>query len=165
MSGLRCRLFSGCGERGLLSSCGVQASPCGGFSGCGAWTPGCSGVSSCSSQALKHRQAQQLCCMGLAALHYVGSSWVRDQTRVSCIGRWNFFSSEPHHSLLISFPLVSLLSLFHSLYSPTLNERSVLGPLLSALSSPDVSILPEASHFSAAKCGYFQLRASCWEPC
>ena len=87
MSGLRCRLFSGCGERGLLSSCGVQASPCGGFSGCGAWTPGCSGVSSCSSQALKHRQAQQLCCMGLAALHYVGSSWVRDQTRVSCIGR------------------------------------------------------------------------------
>ena len=30
-------LFSSCGEQGLLSSCGVQASHCGGLSCCGAW--------------------------------------------------------------------------------------------------------------------------------
>ena len=31
-----CGLFSSCGEQGLLSSCGMQASLCGGFSCCGA---------------------------------------------------------------------------------------------------------------------------------
>ena len=41
MSGLRCRLFSGCGERGLLSSCGVQASHGSGWPWCGARAPGC----------------------------------------------------------------------------------------------------------------------------
>ena len=33
-SSLMCRLFSSCGEQGLLSTCGVQASHCGGFSCC-----------------------------------------------------------------------------------------------------------------------------------
>ena len=32
-----CGLFSSCGEQGLLSSCGVRASHCGGFSCCGTW--------------------------------------------------------------------------------------------------------------------------------
>ena len=34
---LLCGLFSSCGEQGLLSSCGVRASHCGGFSCCGTW--------------------------------------------------------------------------------------------------------------------------------
>ena len=34
---LLCGLFSSCGELGLLSSCGVRASHCGGFSCCGTW--------------------------------------------------------------------------------------------------------------------------------
>ena len=33
-------LFSSCGELVLLSSCGVQASHCSGFSCCGAWVLG-----------------------------------------------------------------------------------------------------------------------------
>ena len=32
-------------------------------------------------------QAQELWCTGLAALQYVGLSWIRDQTCVSRIGR------------------------------------------------------------------------------
>ena len=49
-------LFSSSGEQGLLSSCGAQASHCGGFSGCtaqaralGAW------AQSHSSLALEHK--------------------------------------------------------------------------------------------------------------
>ena len=37
---LAVQAFSGCGNRGLLSSCSVGASHCGGFSCCGAWTLG-----------------------------------------------------------------------------------------------------------------------------
>ena len=32
--------------------------------------------------------AQSLRCTGLVASRHVGSSWTRDLTRVSCIGRW-----------------------------------------------------------------------------
>jgi len=41
--GLCCRVqaFSRCGEWGLLSSCGAQASHCDGFSGCRAQALGC----------------------------------------------------------------------------------------------------------------------------
>jgi len=47
-------LFSSCGELVLLSSCGVQASHCSGFS---LWSMGsrCPDFSSCGSQALEHR--------------------------------------------------------------------------------------------------------------
>ena len=38
-SSLLRRLFSSCGEWGLLSSCGAQASHCGDFSCFGAWVP------------------------------------------------------------------------------------------------------------------------------
>ena len=44
--GLRCCVwaFSSCGERGLLSSCGARASPCGGFSCCEARALGRTGL-------------------------------------------------------------------------------------------------------------------------
>ena len=48
-------LFSSCSKQGLLSSCGVQASHCGGFSCCRAWTPGHQRFSSCGSLPLEHR--------------------------------------------------------------------------------------------------------------
>ena len=48
-------LLSNCGERELLSSCGVQASHCGGFFYWGAWALGCTDFSSCGPQALEHQ--------------------------------------------------------------------------------------------------------------
>ena len=61
---LRCCMlaFSSCGKWGLVSSRGVQASHCGGFSGFRAWILGARapvvaahGLSSCGSWALEHR--------------------------------------------------------------------------------------------------------------
>ena len=75
------RLFSSDGEWGPLSSCGVQASHCGGFS-CGAQALECVGFFSFSTWA------QQLWCIGLVAPLHVRSSGTWDQTHVSCIGRW-----------------------------------------------------------------------------
>ena len=47
----RCtRAFSSCGEQGLLSSCGMLASHCGGVSYCRAWALECR-LSSCGTQA------------------------------------------------------------------------------------------------------------------
>ena len=68
--GLYCctRAFSSYGERGLLSSYGVQASHRGGFSCSGAW-------------------AQQLQHADLVALGHVESFQTRDQTHVLCISR------------------------------------------------------------------------------
>ena len=69
-------------QAGLLSSCGAWASNCGGFSSRGA--------QACRLQQLQllgsRAQAQKL-CTSLVALCCVGSSWTRDRTRVSCIGR------------------------------------------------------------------------------
>ena len=56
--------FSSCSKQGLLSSCGVQAAHCNGFSHCG-------------TSALA-RRLQYLWCVGLVAPWHVGSS----QTRV-----------------------------------------------------------------------------------
>ena len=52
MLGLCCctLAFSGCGEQGLLSSCGAQASDCSGFSCCRAGALE-HGLGSCSTQA------------------------------------------------------------------------------------------------------------------
>ena len=92
-SSLLSRLVSSCGKWGLLSSCGVRASHCGGLSSCGAFILGHSGFSSCGkwAQQLHLRgagaQAQQW-RVGLAALLYAGSSWTRDGTCASCFGRW-----------------------------------------------------------------------------
>ena len=44
-------LFSSYGERGLLSSCGVQASRCHGFSCFAAWAHGHTGFSHCDTRA------------------------------------------------------------------------------------------------------------------
>ena len=49
------RLFSSCGEWQLLSSCGAQASHCGGFSCCRARVLGHTVYNSFSSQVLEHR--------------------------------------------------------------------------------------------------------------
>ena len=65
--GLRCFISLVLARQGLISSCGVQASHCAGFSCCGALAPG-------------HT--------GLVAPWHVGSSWTGDQTHVPCISRW-----------------------------------------------------------------------------
>jgi len=74
--GLHCstRAFSSCSEQGLLSSCGVRASHCGGFS-------------CCRAQALGHICFSS-CSKGSVALLHVGSSQTRDWTRAPCIGKW-----------------------------------------------------------------------------
>ena len=72
--------------------CGVQASRGGGLSHCGARTSGCLGFSSCGVGAqylqLPGAKAQvQMRWTGFVAPRRMGSSWIRDQTCVSCIGR------------------------------------------------------------------------------
>ena len=62
-----------CCTWGLFSSCGVQASCCGGFYCCRVWAVGWRGFSSCGTWA--------------EFPMYVESSWTRDQTHVPCIGR------------------------------------------------------------------------------
>ena len=59
----RCpQAFSGCGERGLLSSCSAWASHFGGFSCCGAWASGSqASVVECMSSVLATRRLS--CCM------------------------------------------------------------------------------------------------------
>ena len=76
-------LFSSCRQWGLLSSCGVWASHCGGFSCCRVQVLGCVAQ---QLQFLSFRaQAQQLWHTGLVAPQHVGSSWIRDGTHISCI--------------------------------------------------------------------------------
>ena len=100
-------IFSSCGHWGLLSSCGVQASPWGGFS-CGAQSLGTwasevvvCGFSGCGSWALEHRLCS--CGKGLAAWRHVGSSWIRDSTCVSCIGRQILYHWPTRESLFLYF--------------------------------------------------------------
>ena len=62
--------------RGLFSSCSVWASNFSGFSCCRAQTLGHVDFSSCSSHALEHRLN-----------NCVGSSRIRGQNYISCIGR------------------------------------------------------------------------------
>ena len=57
------RLFSSCGNPGLLSSCSPQTSHCSGFSCCRAWAIGDSGFSSCGSWALEHRLNSVACAI------------------------------------------------------------------------------------------------------
>ena len=64
-----------------LSSCGARALQSAGFSSCGTWAQQLLLVGS-------RAWAQQLWRTGLVAPRYVGSSWIRDQTSVPCIGRW-----------------------------------------------------------------------------
>ena len=81
--------FSSCGEWGLLSSCGVWTSHCGGFSRCGLW-------------ALE-RAGSVVVVYGLICPMVVESSWTRDWTHVPCIGRKilnHWPTREVHHKLL-----------------------------------------------------------------
>ena len=84
--GALCRLFSDCSEWGILSSCGVWASRCSGFS-CEAQALECMGFSSCGSRALAHRLSSGGAQTGLVVPRHVWSSRIRDWTWVSCIGR------------------------------------------------------------------------------
>ena len=63
----------------------VQASHCGGFSCCRARALGHADFSSCRLWALEH--GPNIWWKGFIDPRYVGSSWIRDQTPVSCIGR------------------------------------------------------------------------------
>ena len=72
-SWLPCRLFSSCGEWELLTSFGVWAFHCSGFSCSGVWVLGSSGFSCCGFQALQHRVNSDL-----VAPQHVGSSQIRD---------------------------------------------------------------------------------------
>ena len=72
-----------CSLHHSLSS--VQASHCGGFSCCRARALGHADFSSCRLWALEH--GPNIWWKGFIDPRYVGSSWIRDQTPVSCIGR------------------------------------------------------------------------------
>ena len=73
--GLCCctRAFSGCSERGLLSSCGMGASHCGGISFCRAWALAC-----------RLRSGGTQACCPLACGILLTGVW----TCVPCPGRW-----------------------------------------------------------------------------
>ena len=82
--------FSSCGEWRQLSSCGVSASHCCGFSCRRAWASDAQafivvvcGLGSCGSRTPEHRFNGG----GTKAWLPVGSSRTRDQTRASCLGR------------------------------------------------------------------------------
>ena len=72
------RLFPGCREQELISSCGAQAAHCGGASCCGAWALGLMA----SVVVVPRLQSTD----SIAAPRHVGSSQTRDRTRVSCTG-------------------------------------------------------------------------------
>ena len=75
-------------SRGSLSSYSTWASHYSGFSCFRAQAPGCSG----SVLWLPGSRAQaQSWHMVLVAPQHMGSSRIRDQTRVSCIGKWIFY--------------------------------------------------------------------------
>ena len=91
---LVCPAFSSCSRQGLLVSCGAWASHCGDVSRCRVWALWPAGFSGCSTDAQylpfpgSRAQAQDLWGTGLVALQLVGASRPRDQTCVSCIGKW-----------------------------------------------------------------------------
>ena len=79
-SSLLCVGFLELRRTGLLSSCGVRASPCGGFSCCEA--PALGSWAQYLQLPGPRAQAQWLGRSGLAAPGDVGSSWPRDRTGV-----------------------------------------------------------------------------------
>ena len=99
--------FCSCSKQGLLSSC--IGSHCHGFSCCRAQALGLVGFSSFGFQALHHRLSR---CIDLIVPRHVESSWTRDQTHVSCIGRCGFlffvffFTTEPSVCAMLSCSVV-----------------------------------------------------------
>ena len=88
-----------CCTWGLFSSCGVQASCCGGFYCCRVWAVGWRGFSSCGTWA--------------EFPMYVESSWTRDQTHVPCIGRQilNHWTTRKVTTFLIISSTITLYNL------------------------------------------------------
>ena len=87
-------------SRGPLSSCGKQASHCGGFSCCGAQALGHTGfgscstwASSCSSQALEHRFSS-----GGTWVYLLCSMWDLSKSGLNpCLLHWKMASLPPSH--------------------------------------------------------------------
>ena len=80
------RLFSSCGERGLLFSCSELASHCGGFSCCWAQVLGSKWASVVAAPRLESTGSTAV-ATGLVALQHVASFRIKEWTCVSCIGR------------------------------------------------------------------------------
>ena len=75
---------------------------------------GHAGISSCSMRAQSTGSVAVV--QGLVAPRHVGSPWVRDWTRVSCLGRWILYRGATREALYIYFGItfwrsLSLLSL------------------------------------------------------
>ena len=70
-----------------FSSCSTWVPHHCGFSSCRVWALGHAGFSSCGSQAQYSWFAGSR-VQGLVASQHMASSWTRDPTCVSCIGRW-----------------------------------------------------------------------------
>ena len=119
----------GCVGSSLLRSGPLQLRRAGASPRCSAWLSRCSGLSRCGARApgawasafVAHRlqrlwfagsrpQAQQLWRLGLVAPRQVGSSWIRDRSRVPCIGRWTL-----SHCATREVPVTFLVAFFSSL--------------------------------------------------
>ena len=100
-------LFSSCSEQGLLSSCSAWASHYHGFS----W---------CRARALD--TGSIVGCTGLVAPRHVVSFWTKDQTHVSCIGRWILYHWATREAYRWAFTLMnqtcSLYYWFRERYTP-----------------------------------------------
>ena len=121
--GLHCCVdFSRCSKRGLLCSCRARAPHCSGFPCCRAQALGCKSFSTCGmwAQQLKFpgssAQAQQLWGTGLVGLWHVGSSWTRDRTCVSYIGRWIPYHWATREDFIIAFQLIHIVAWESDLY-------------------------------------------------
>ena len=115
-----CGLFCSCSEQGLLSSWGARASHCGGFSCCGAQALGPAGLSSWRhvSSVVEEHGLKSTGSVVVVHRLSVGSSWIRDRTRVSCVGKWILFhwaAWEAQPLSLDSLLLVFFFGLLHSL--------------------------------------------------
>ena len=82
------RFFSCCGKQGLLSGSSTRACHC-------------SGLSCCRAQAL------ELGLLGLIVPRLVGSSQIRNQTCVSCVGRQILYHWATREALFFSFQLIT----------------------------------------------------------
>ena len=88
-----------------FSSCGVPASHCSGFSCFRAQARGMQ--ASVAAAPRLWSTGSVVVAQGLIARRHVGSSWIGNQTHVSCIGRWMVDSlpldhqRKPYNSILI----------------------------------------------------------------
>ena len=115
---------------GLFSSCcdgGCSLVEELGLSGMRALVVEACGFTGCYSQ-LQRGMAQQFWCTDLVALQHVGSSQIRDQTCVSCNGRWILYHWATREALGLLFFLFLLLFLFFLF--PRLTLRKVVSLVL-----------------------------------